>query len=245
MAAAAAVGEGTLALAAQNRPLGPDPGRFDRAHCVLTLLFEAIRRLVESEHLPRGGTLLDYGCGDTPYRTLFETKFESYVAYDVPGNDKADRVLGPHGEISVDSDSVDCVLSTQVLEHVDEPQRYLREAFRVLNRSGTLVLSTHGVWPYHPHPTDYWRWTRTGLSRELQKAGFDVVTVHSVLGPETSALQLWQDATIERCPRMFQRAYAMFCQAIIRAIERRRKSGSSDDAAVYVVLARKMDPAHP
>jgi SAM-dependent methyltransferase len=228
----------------QTRALGPNLGRFDRAHCVLTLLFEAIRRLVESEHLPKGRTVLDYGCGNTPYRTLFETKFESYVGCDVPGNDKANSLLGPHGEIPVDSESVDCVLSTQVLEHVDDPQDYLREAFRVLNRAGILILSTHGVWPYHPHPDDYWRWTRTGLARELRQAGFDVVTLHSVLGPETSALQLWQDATIDRCPRMFQKAYAVCFQTVIRAIERRRKTGPADDAAVYVVLARKMNLVH-
>jgi hypothetical protein len=114
-----------------------------------------------------------------------------------------------------------------------------------LKRSGTLVLSTHGVWPYHPHPNDYWRWTRTGLARELEKAGFDVVTLHSVLGPETSALQLWQDATIDRCPRIFRKAYAGCFQAMIGFIERRRKSGPADDAAVYLVLARKMNPVNP
>jgi SAM-dependent methyltransferase len=209
------------------------------------MLYDAVRHLVESEHLPKGGIVLDYGCGDTPYRPLFETKFETYVACDVAGNDNADSVLGPHGEIPADSESVDCVLSTQVLEHVDEPQRYLREAYRVLCPTGTLILSTHGIWHYHPHPADYWRWTRTGLSRELEKAGFDVVTMRSVLGLETSALQLWQDATLYRCPRIFQRVYAGCFQAMIRAIERRRKSGPADDAAVYVVLARKMNPVHP
>jgi ubiquinone/menaquinone biosynthesis C-methylase UbiE len=244
MGAEAAVRRRIQALT-QPRALGPELGRFDRAHCVLTLLFEAVRQLVESEHLQKGGTVLDYGCGNMPYRTLFEAKFGTYVGCDVPGNDKADSVLGPHGEIPTDSESVDCVLSTQVLEHVDDPQRYLKEAYRVLNRAGTLILSTHGIWPYHPHPTDYWRWTRTGLSRELEKAGFDVVTLHSVLGPETSALQLWQDATIDRCPRIFRKAYAGWFQAMIRAIERRRKSGPADDAAVYVALARKMSPVRP
>jgi hypothetical protein len=114
-----------------------------------------------------------------------------------------------------------------------------------LNPAGTLILSTHGVWAYHPHPNDYWRWTRTGLSREIEKAGFEVVTVRSVLGSETSALQLWQDATIYRCPRMLRRIYAGCFQAMIRAIERRRKTGPADGAAVYVVLARKMNLVDP
>jgi ubiquinone/menaquinone biosynthesis C-methylase UbiE len=217
--------------------------RFDRTHCVHTLLFKVIRRLVESEHLPKGRTVLDYGCGDTPYRKLFETKFERYVGCDVAGSENADAVLGSRGEIPVDSNSIDCVLSTQVLEHVDDPQCYLREAHRVLNGAGTLILSTHGVWPYHPHPTDYWRWTRTGLCHELQRAGFAVVGLDSVLGLESSALQLWQDATIDRCPRAFQGLYASFFQTAITMIERRRKHTPTDDAAIYVVLARKME--HP
>jgi hypothetical protein len=37
-------------------------------------------------------------------------------------------------------------------------------------RSGGRVLaSTHGVQVYHPSPSDYWRWTHTGLRRLFER----------------------------------------------------------------------------
>jgi SAM-dependent methyltransferase len=75
------------------------------------------------------------------------------------------------------------VVSFQVLEHVWDIDWYLSECHRVLRPVGWLLLSTHGVWPYHPHPTDFRRWTRTGLVAELETRGFDVVTIEGVIGP--------------------------------------------------------------
>src|SRR5262249_15291663 len=40
-----------------------------------------------------------------------------------------------------------------------------------------------GVWLYHPHPTDFRRWTRDGLRDELQLRGFQVETSIPVVGP--------------------------------------------------------------
>ena len=79
--------------------------------------------------------------------------------------------------------SADGVTSFQVLEHVWELDWYLGEAFRLLKPGGWLLLSTHGTWLYHPHPTDYRRWTRDGLVRELETRGFEVQKVLSVMGP--------------------------------------------------------------
>ena len=55
--------------------------------------------------------------------------------------------------------SFDAVLSTQVLEHVADPGALPAERFRVLRPGGRLLLSTHGIFVYHPDPDDYWRWT--------------------------------------------------------------------------------------
>jgi hypothetical protein len=45
------------------------------------------------------------------------------------------------------------------------------------------LLSTHGAWLYHPHPTDYRRWTRDGLVQELEERGFTVEVVEGLVGP--------------------------------------------------------------
>ena len=63
------------------------------------------------------------------------------------------------------------VLSAQVLEHVADLDAYCAEIRRLLREDGTLLLSTHGNWLYHPHPEDHRRWTRTGLALDLAFLG--------------------------------------------------------------------------
>jgi SAM-dependent methyltransferase len=183
--------------------------------------------------------LLDYGCGDKPYQNLFAKKFPRYLGADLVGNKAADILINDDGVLDCDSVSFDCVLSSQVLEHVTSPQMYLREAWRVLKPGGSLVLSTHGIWPYHPDPTDYWRWTVDGLQAEIRRAGFEIRNIEGVLGAETAALQLWQDATFERLPRFTRKPYIWFFQTAIYYIERHRRTRLCNDAMIFVVLARK------
>jgi len=219
------------------------PTRTDRARWVLLLLGKRLEAIVDSDLLPPGQRVLDYGCGGKPYRSLLSAKFTEYVAADLTQTDDEDLVLGRDGEIPVAGETFDCVLSSQVLEHVDDPHRYLREVYRVLNRAGHLIISTHGIWRYHPDPLDYWRWTLDGLQYQLRRAGFRPLVVDGVFGLESSALQLWQDATFERLPRWLRPMYTGLIQTFIGLIERRRSGEVSPNASVYVILAQKTSEA--
>ena len=65
------------------------------------------------------GRLLDYGCADVPYRRFFQGAGD-YVAADLAGNPNATLVLDPNGSVPEPEESFDAVLSTQVLEHVND-----------------------------------------------------------------------------------------------------------------------------
>ena len=74
------------------------------------------------------------------------------------------------------------MLSTQVLEHVEDVQGYLREAHRLLEPGGITFVTTHGAFILHRQPTDLRRWTVDGLRYELEQAGFVVDSVEPKLG---------------------------------------------------------------
>lgn len=116
--------------------------------------------------------ILDYGCGGSPYRTLFPNA--RYVRADVAETANIDFEIGPDGLIAAKPGSFDLVLSTQVLEHVPNVTGYLQSCFDLLRPGGKLVLSTHGIFEDHSCPDDFYRWTADGLRKDIASVGFEI-----------------------------------------------------------------------
>jgi SAM-dependent methyltransferase len=137
--------------------------------------------LFSRNHELSNRTVLDLGCGSMPYKAMFTSRGARYVGADIDGS--PDLLIDAGGTVPLADESVDFVVSFQVLEHVRSVSAYLSTTRRVLRSGGRLFLSTHGVWPYHPHPTDYWRWTRDGLRVILEDAGFTIDRMAALCGP--------------------------------------------------------------
>lgn len=186
-----------------------------------------------------GGAVLDYGCADLPYRRFFPDDV-NYVGTDLPGNPAASVQLNQDGTVPVEDGVFDVVLSTQVLEHVADPALYLSECFRALRRGGRMMLSTHGMFVYHPDPEDYWRWTAAGLKATIRDAGFEIKRLEGVVGLLPMALQLAQDAVYWKLPARLRPMLAVVMQTLIALTDRLHGDGSRRmNASVYVVIAEK------
>lgn len=59
--------------------------------------------------------------------------------------------------------SFDYVISDQVIEHLENPQKAIDESRRVLKKGGIAIHATCLLMPIHPCPEDYWRFTKSGL----------------------------------------------------------------------------------
>jgi hypothetical protein len=56
---------------------------------------------------------------------------------------------------------------------------------------GRVLLTTHGVYPFHPNPDDLWRWTHQGLERLFQtSAEWASVTVTPGAGTAATTAML-------------------------------------------------------
>ncbi len=184
--------------------------------------------------------LADYGCGNKPYQPLFDPFVEQYIGLDLALNTKADVTINPEGQIDMPAESVGFVLSTQVLEHVENPTQYLQEAYRILQPGGKLILSTHGYWMFHPDPTDYWRWTSTGLQKIVTEAGFEVVYFEGILGRSAMGLQLFQDGILFKIPRPLRFIWALLMQPLIIFFDKITLAKTrNQDACTFILVAKK------
>ena len=204
---------------------------------------DVLRRHIESTvgglGLEPGSRVLDFGCGVRPYRDAFPDDVE-YLGADLPENESADLAI-VDGTVDLADASVELVISTQVLEHVPDPQAYLAECRRVLRSGGWLVLTTHGVMFHHPHPTDFWRWTTEGLQRVVTQAGLTVRSVTPVMGAVPLGLWLVMMNLQHRLPVGVRHAFVAALNVLIRWSDRYSWQTYRADF-VYLVLAQ-VDPA--
>ncbi|MEO6133547.1 MAG: class I SAM-dependent methyltransferase [Ginsengibacter sp.] len=122
------------------------------------------------------GNVLDIGCGNKPYKDIFGTQISKYVGCDIMQShlNKVD-VLCEANNIPVDSSSFETVFSTQTIEHVEDHQGLVNEAFRLLKPGGYFIVAGPFVWPLHEEPYDFFRFTKHGFKYILEKAGFEMV----------------------------------------------------------------------
>lgn len=185
--------------------------------------------------------LIDFGCGDMPYKSLFLNKGIDYIPADISNNNNENLLIEKDGTVNVPNNTFQAVLSTQVLEHVDNPVAYLKEAWRMLKHDGLLILSTHGYWMYHPHPHDYWRWTSEGLKKIIIEAGFELVSFKGIGSRSASGLQLFQDGIVNKLPQIIRPVFSAFMQILIFAFNFiTKQSTKNEDAGIYFLVAKPM-----
>jgi SAM-dependent methyltransferase len=186
-----------------------DPSRTSVQYAVRRPLVDCLRA-----QDVRGLRVLDVGCGDRPYETLFARATE-VIGFDVPGNEHAD-LHGSIDAIPVDESSFDVVLCLQALEHVPDPAAAIRELRRVVRPGGRVLLSTHGVYPFHPNPEDLWRWTHQGLERLFRANGeWTSVTVTPGAGTAATVAMLLAHVTDLACKRAHVRPLAAPVTAVL------------------------------
>jgi len=156
-----------LASFLKNSPLHPQ-------WTIFRLEKQAYRYLAESV-ISTDSAILDIGCG----HRVIEQKIGptcSYIGLDL--FETATKWYGSKPDVYADAQqlpvkgsSIDHVLALEVMEHIRSPEKVVQEAYRVLKKNGTLIISVPFMYPLHDEPYDFRRWTRHGLKELIEGSG--------------------------------------------------------------------------
>jgi SAM-dependent methyltransferase len=136
--------------------------------------------------LVEGSILLDAGAGDCHWKKHFPPHVK-YIGMDLGvADDVYDYspldIKGDLTNIPLDDNSVDAVISIQVLEHVTEPSKVLAEFNRVLKPGQHLFLTCPQAEFQHQTPYDFFRYTPYGLRELLELNNFEVLWIRPQKG---------------------------------------------------------------
>lgn len=133
-----------------------DPGRFYRA-----LAADSVAVLGDHVDL-RGRLVVDAGAGPAEFARAFRLAGARYVPLDADASVPSVQdggIVADAGRLPFADGSVDVLFSSNLWEHVAEPEAVADEMVRVLAPDGVLFLAyTNWLSPWGGHETSPWHW---------------------------------------------------------------------------------------
>ncbi|MEK7642712.1 MAG: methyltransferase domain-containing protein [Patescibacteria group bacterium] len=101
-------------------------------------------------------------------------------------------IVGDIHDLPLKDESVDAVICMNILEHVEDPQKAIKEMHRVLKKGGYLYLDTPFIFYYHPmkgYYKDYFRFTRDAW--EYMARDFRSIEIQNVRGAISTSMNMF------------------------------------------------------
>jgi SAM-dependent methyltransferase len=119
-------------------------------------------------------TVIDIGAGELRYKQYFNHC--KYTSQDLcVGDNNWDfshiDIKSTVYSIPVSNESFDYILCTQVLEHLEYPEKAFQEFNRILKKGGKLILTAPLGQGEHQTPYDFFRYTQYGLKSLGERVG--------------------------------------------------------------------------
>lgn len=125
------------------------------------------------------GSIMDFGCGSKPYKSLFNVKEYLGVDFHGQGHSHENELIDVYYDgisLPFESNRFDGIFSSEVFEHIFNLEIILKELNRVLKHGGKLLITCPFAICEHEVPNDFARYTSYGLKDLLQRNGFEIIT---------------------------------------------------------------------
>ena len=194
------------------------------------------------------GKMLDIGCGEKAKRYLVGEYVEEHIGLDHEDclhNKSNIDLIGTAYEIPDQNESYDCILCTAVLEHLEDPQKALHEAYRVLKPGGYAIYTAPFIWHLHEEPRDFYRFSKFGLGYLFENANFEVVEIKPLSGfwvTFGSELNYYIDNICPRPLRFLSKLFIVLNNIIfqfLNVIDKKIHRRSDIWTWMYLVVAKK------
>lgn len=200
------------------------------------------------------GDMLDVGCGDKPYRDIFQN-ITSYTGCDYLTITKEVGAVNKARLHSVDviadasflpfhSGSFDAVLSTQLIEHLQNPWLFFSEVGRILRPSGLFIITFPLFNPIHEEPYDFFRFTEFGVGEMCSRSNMAIKQVVKMGGGWLTVGYLMRHFLYKSSGKhtaLFWKKLLFLCGSLVYGFMRRLdKYNQQDDSPLnYLVIAQK------
>jgi SAM-dependent methyltransferase len=126
------------------------------------------------------GRVLDLG-GDkkSNYLQFFQGRFET-TTLNMSEDARPDIMHDLEKLLPIEDASYDHTLLINVLEHIFNYRALLGEAKRVTRSGGSVVIVVPFLFPVHPSPEDYHRFTASALQKECEALGLQVASIETL-----------------------------------------------------------------
>ena len=91
-----------------------------------------------------------------------------------------DLVFDIEKKFPIKDNIYDHVISLNVFEHLYDFNNAFKESVRVLKPGGTFICSTPFMFHVHGSPDDYFRYTKSALTRILKEHGFQEIKIEEI-----------------------------------------------------------------
>ena len=135
--------------------------------------------------------IIDIGSMDVngSLRPLFQQPGWTYRGADIEIGRNVDiRLPASYDWPNLDSNCFDVAVSSQVLEHVPHPWRWIGEVARIIKPGGLLYLCTPNTIHFHPYPIDCYRFWPDGLKAVVEEPGSLLLLECYHKGMDTTAI---------------------------------------------------------